>query len=194
VGCFAAYLLLGRLVSHTPLCFVDQIGETVFWGKAVALAMVFTRMGTLPAYLIVCVVLLCWGFTRRAWLSRVLFSIVLLLGAWVGSDLGKLFFARPRMEHWIAIHEASYSYASGHAALSSAFYGLWAYFMLKNTSIAASARYAAATFFLLLIIGVGWSRLALGAHYASDVVGGYFLGCAFLGTAISFQRPIKACA
>ena len=30
------------------------------------------------------------------------------------------------------------------------------------------------------ILGIGWSRLALGAHYPSDLVGGYLLGLGVL--------------
>ena len=39
--------------------------------------------------------------------------------------------------------------------------------------------------FLVCAVGISWSRLALGAHYLTDVVGGLLFGAAFLCAALA---------
>jgi undecaprenyl-diphosphatase len=41
-------------------------------------------------------------------------------------------------------------------------------------------RRAAAMFAVLMILAIGFSRIALGVHYVSDVLGGYVLGAAWV--------------
>jgi undecaprenyl-diphosphatase len=184
-------VLLGLAVSHAPPGALDIAGERLI-GHGVPLALFFTRMGLLPSYATICVALLLFALWRRAWLPRVAFSIAALIVAWCASDAGKLFFARPRMEHWIGIHETSYSYASGHATLAATFYGLWIRFLMCG-DVSIATRRVLTAFFVLLIIGIGCSRALLGAHYITDILGGYALGGALLCAASVFTgRPSPA--
>ena len=41
-------------------------------------------------------------------------------------------------------------------------------------------RRVAVTFALLMVLAIGFSRIALGVHFLSDVVGGYVLGAAWV--------------
>ena len=41
-------------------------------------------------------------------------------------------------------------------------------------------RSVAATFAVLMILAIGFSRIALGVHYVSDILGGYVLGAAWV--------------
>jgi membrane-associated phospholipid phosphatase len=175
---FGGYVLLGFLTSHAPPDALDRSGEGLI-GVGVPFARILTGLGTLPSYVLICVALLVFAMVRRAWLPRALILIATLIVAWCASDAGKFFFSRPRMEHWIGIHETSYSYASGHATLSLAFYGLWLRFLMRDDASIAVRRLQA-TGIILLIIGIGWSRAALGAHYLTDILGGYALGGALL--------------
>jgi membrane-associated phospholipid phosphatase len=177
-----AYVLLGAFVSSAPLTAFDRAGA-VFLGHDVPAAIALTRAGLLPAYAGVCAVLLAYGVVRRAWLWRVVASILTLVVAWQVSDLFKAAFHRPRPEHWIGFHETSYSYASGHATLSLAFYGLWIAYLMRS-DLPAATRRVAAFGLALFILAIGWSRLALGAHYPTDLLGGYLLGGAFLCLAL----------
>ena len=183
---FAAYVILGLFSSHAPPGALDRAGEGLI-GHGVPLAAILTRLGMLPSYALICVALLVFALLRRAWLPRVFFSIAALLIAWCVSDAGKFFFARPRMDHWIAIHETSYSYASGHATLALTFYGLWVRFVMRGDAPIAARRLLAACI-VVLIIGIGWSRAALGAHYLTDILGGYALGGALLCAAGGCER------
>jgi undecaprenyl-diphosphatase len=97
----------------------------------------------------------------------------------VSSDFFKAFFQRARPPEWFAIHETSFGYASGHATLSLAFYGLWAYVAWRAMA-PSPGRTALVVGLGLWIAAIGWSRLALGAHYPTDLLGGYLLGGAWL--------------
>ena len=119
------------------------------------------------------------GTLRRGWFGSALVIIGTLLGAWVTSDLFKELFRRARPEHWYVLHETSFSYASGHATLSLAFYGTWMY-LLWRTLPNSPWRGALLWFLGAWILAIGWSRLALGAHWPTDLLGGYLLGAAWL--------------
>jgi undecaprenyl-diphosphatase len=122
-----------------------------------------------------CLVLIALAMRFPRWRSRVAFAIVALLVAWRGADLLQRLFARPRRLDWIVKHETSYSYPSSHAAITTAFYLLLALFVAEST-LRGRVWYAAAL--VLLALGIMWSRLALGAHYVSDIAGGVLFGCA----------------
>jgi undecaprenyl-diphosphatase len=181
-----AYVALGFAVSTRPPDALDQLGELIA-GDGVPVALFFTNSGLFPIYVGVCVALLGFALVRRDWLARVLLSIVTLVIAWRVSDLGKDYFHRPRPPYWYARHEPSYSYASGHTTLSLAFYGFWIY-LLWNSGHSLRVRGLAVALLAAWIALIAWSRLALGAHYATDVVGGWLLGLAALLLAVAVAR------
>lgn len=124
-----------------------------------------------------CVLTLAAAFFLPRWRGRVAFAIGALLLTWIISDRFKDFFHRPRPDHWLLVHESSASYSSGHAALGLAFYGLWA-IMLLLSDLPLSARI---TGFVVLFgwdVVIDWSRLAMGAHYPTDIIGGWLLATA----------------
>jgi undecaprenyl-diphosphatase len=72
-----------------------------------------------------------------------------------------------------AIRETGFSFPSGHATGSMAFYGFTAFILCR-----LYPRYAKAvvTIAAVIILTIGMSRLYLGVHFPSDVVGGYLVG------------------
>jgi len=108
-----------------------------------------------------------------AWRSRMIFAIVSLLLAWQGTDLFQHFFARPRRLDWIVKHETAFSYPSSHTAIATAFYLLLAVFVARSP-LPGRAWFVSAI--AALALGVMWSRLDLGAHYLTDIVGGILWG------------------
>jgi len=67
-----------------------------------------------------------------------------------------------------------YSYPSGHVLFFVVFFGFFAY--LAWIHFAGKMRVIVITTCLALIVLIGPSRVFLGAHWASDVVGGYLSG------------------
>ena len=91
----------------------------------------------------------------------------------------KIILKRPRPTEFIIINEKGYSFPSGHSMISMAFYGLLIYLIYKKIK----NKYLKATLIiilLLLILAIGISRIYLGVHYVSDVIGGFLISISYL--------------
>lgn len=86
---------------------------------------------------------------------------------------------RPRPIGYRLIDETGYSFPSGHSMISAAFYGLIIYFIWKNVKN-TKLKYALCILLSILIVLIGISRIYLGVHYASDVLGGFTISIAYL--------------
>jgi len=184
------FVVLGALVSSRPPSGFDRAGIVVF-GQATVFAWLLTQVGTFPFYVAVCVLLLGVGLVRRTWLPQIVISIVTLLIAWQTSDAFKEVFHRARPDRWLVHQELSYAYPSGHATLSLAFYGLWVRHAWTS-DFSETVGWPLAGALTLLIVGIGWSRLALGAHWPTDVIGGYLLGGACLSLALAVHGALAS--
>lgn len=81
----------------------------------------------------------------------------------------------------------SYSFPSGHSAGSMVVYGLLAFLVLHSLPGPWGVICAGLLAFLILSIGI--SRIYLGAHFASDVIGGWLVGAIGLAIIIFFIKP-----
>ena len=136
--------------------------------------------------LLVAVVLLvqrCWS-SLAAWLVAVLGGEALNL-------LLKDLFARPRphFERPLLV-ETSYSFPSGQAMESLVVYGMLAYFAVLTFS-GRGKRAGSVGGAAVLVILIGFSRVYLGAHYVSDVIGGFVAGGAWLSAVITGWETIR---
>lgn len=103
----------------------------------------------------------------------------------------KLFFQRLRPEEATPlIPAAGYSYPSGHALGSVLFFGGLAYLFSIGILPARSLvlRKAAAFLCFAMVILAGISRVYLGVHYLTDVLGGWTAGLFWLGLCINFAE------
>ena len=83
------------------------------------------------------------------------------------------------------VEESSFSFPSGHAKASLAFYGLIMYYIynyIKNKKV----KNIICAILSLLILLVGISRIYLGVHYASDVTAGFLFSIVYLVLYITF--------
>ncbi len=127
---------------------------------------------------------------RRQW-YWLLASILTIPGGMFLNTVMKLAFERARPEFTDPIVMLdSYSFPSGHVAGSTLFYGVMAAFLIARSS-SVVRRVAIATVALLLIALVAGSRMYLGAHFFSDVLGGFAESVAWLAlciTSVNFFR------
>ncbi len=186
----ALYIALGRAVSHVPPSGVDLAGRR-FAGEAPALALVLTASCWWVALTVLALVAIAIAIRFPNWRTRTIFALVTTLVTWQVSDALKNVFRRPRPEYWSLIHEPSFSYSSGHAMFALLVYGLWAWFVW-NSGLPRAVRFTLAPLLALWACGVLWSRLALGAHYITDLAGGLLLATAALGFAALVAVAIRA--
>ena len=105
------------------------------------------------------------------------------------NQLLKYIIQRPRPEGYRLIAESGYSFPSGHSMVSMAFYGFIIYLiwkMVKNKRI----KYVACGILGFLIPMIGFSRIYLGVHYASDVIGGFAISIVYLLLFTNMTRSI----
>lgn len=116
---------------------------------------------------------------RNKWLS-LWYLLTVALGAGVLNQVLKFAIRRDRpsaVEHLIT--QGGYSFPSGHAMGSIILYGAMIFLILrlsKRLWFRITATIALST--LILVIGV--SRIYLGVHFPSDIVGGYSVGMMWL--------------
>jgi membrane-associated phospholipid phosphatase len=133
----------------------------------------------------IAIVLLVLAWRFPAWRARIFFSLVMLLVCWQAADLLQHIFQRPRRLDWVVRHETAFSYPSSHAAIVTGFYLLWAV-MLRSRELPAPVRAIGPALLGVLALAVLWARLALGAHYLTDLAGGVLLaiGLVFAGLSL----------
>jgi len=119
------------------------------------------------------------------WRLRTWRPVVLPAGAYAGAALLqsviKSLVARPRPPAGRAVaHYGGWSFPSGHATQAAAWWGAMALVVALATP-SWRRRVIAWTVALVVTVLVGLTRCYLGAHWASDVIGGWVLGWAWLG-------------
>ena len=181
--CAAAALALGTLVSSRALTRID-VEAGALRGSAVPLALFFTLLGRWPVLLGLGIVAAGTALALRTGLR----AVVILYAAQIlaqGVSTGlKLLFHRARPDAWIGIRETDFSYPSGHAVTSILFFVGFA-ILAWHASLPRPLAAMLVAILGVCAIGIPWSRLALSAHYLTDIIGGMLLGTAFLCAAFA---------
>jgi undecaprenyl-diphosphatase len=127
----------------------------------------------------VCVTLI---FLRIKWRHAALIFAITMAGTFLLNAVLKLLFQRGRPSPFFDLTApSSYSFPSGHAIYSLCFYGTLAALATArmDSHVAQAVVWIIA---VMLVIMIGLSRVYLGVHYPSDVLGGYAGGLVWVCT------------
>jgi undecaprenyl-diphosphatase len=153
-------------------------------GEGIDLFRGVTFLGS-PAAALAIGTIACVVLYRRGRLVEAALLPLVLGGAELLNLVLKLSFHRPRPEVAF-VHLDTYSFPSGHAMISTAAYGALAYLAWSRlwSPKAKAALVAGTVGFVALVC---FSRLYLGVHYLSDVLGGVAVGAFWLAVSIALQ-------
>lgn len=131
-----------------------------------------------------------WIRTRNGNLAA--FLLATLIGALVLDDAIKFFVGRPRPNLSPLVHATGFSFPSGHALAATAMCAALAYVLSRRAGWRTGVWIWAAALFLSSLVAA--TRVYLGVHWPTDVIGGMILGAfwvAFVSSAIELSRGIR---
>jgi membrane-associated phospholipid phosphatase len=176
--CLAATLALGAYVAHRPLTQLD-VESIALRGIGTPLAVMFTRSGYWPALIGISVVVAAVEWIVRGGIAFTMVLAATQLFSQAASDFTKDIFKRIRPDDWLYHKELGFSFPSGHATTAVVFYGGLLLFVW-HLPFPHAGQYAISAGLAVWIAGIPWSRMALAAHYGTDVLGGLFFGATWL--------------
>lgn len=199
---YLRYLLLGCLLLFLWLAFsiYQNQGRAFAWDITIAQAIqaidlpgLFAVMRFVsllgnkiwfPLFVLLTAIGLLLYYRKRPELFLLLSSS---LGGYVASYALKWALARPRPDAGVVrlwVETKSYSFPSGHVLHYATFYGCLFFLVWRciapTRPLLSLSRALLLVFFGGLVVLVGFSRVYLGAHWPSDVVGAYLFGFGWL--------------
>lgn len=170
--------LLTHLLFLSRSTEISAILYVITWFGSFKATISFVLLGT---------VILLW---QRQWRQMVLLWL-LVSGVSIFVQVGKRIFVRERPSEEAYYPEVGYSFPSGHSAIAMLLYGLLAYWLIRRLD-GFRNKVLIVLIACFLILAVGFSRIYLGVHFLSDVLGGYLLGMSWLILGIvltEWKRP-----
>ena len=174
------FLYLAEDVFHKEIMTGDIIGYKIIStflisDFATPIAKFITNFGGAIFLITLTVILFILIKNKKIGLS-ILTNLVVIAGL---NQVIKRILQRPRPTEYKIIEETGYSFPSGHSMVSMAFYGYLIYLIykyVKNKYI----KWISIIALSILICFIGISRIYLGVHYTSDVLGGFLLSISYL--------------
>jgi len=137
----------------------------------------FTFVGEPSSLLVVSVLIGIWLLIERRY-KEATTIVIAAAGSGALNYWLKELFARSRPQLWERVVDVQhYSFPSGHAMVSMVVYGIIGY-LLSTHFPRWSGLIISST--LLLVVGIGFSRLYFGVHWPTDVIAGFAAGLVWL--------------
>ena len=178
--CLIGFLELAEDVFNKEIMKGDIIGYKVVSTFLISafvtpIAQFITNLG--GAIFLVVLTILLFILIKNKKIGVSIFSNLVIIT--ILNQLLKRILQRPRPTEYRIIEETGYSFPSGHSMVSMAFYGYLIYLIykyVKNKYI----KWMSIVLLSALICSIGISRIYLGVHYTSDVLGGFLISISYL--------------
>jgi len=181
--------LLHQVATHGPLTGFDEDGARWLNDRFAGHDVIINVLEAIsyagkPIFLLFAIGLPGLWILRRGGTKLAVFLAVTCLGGGVVDTIVKVAVGRPRPEVDDPILTAfGNSFPSGHSMQAVVCYG--ALLLVLLPLLAGRTRTWAMAGTAVLVLAIGFSRLTLGVHYVSDVLGGYVLGAAWLSASVA---------
>lgn len=147
-----------------------------------------TFLGNWQSITLICILLLFFKESRRKYGYAV--SVAAILISFLNKGV-KLLFERPRPDASLhLIEQGGFSFTSGHSITSLVVFGMLIY-LVRNYVQGERKKNWLTILLCIPLICVGLSRIYLGVHYPSDVLGGWCLGISVLIVLTTIEKKIQ---
>ena len=183
--CLVGFLALAEDVFNKEIMYGDIIGYKLISTFLISdfvtqIAKFITNFGGAIFLSIATVMLFLLIQNKKIGLS-IISNIVIIT---ILNQLLKRILQRPRPTEFRIVEETGYSFPSGHSMISMAFYGYLIYLIYKYVKN-KYVKWISIVLLGILICSIGISRIYLGVHYTSDVLGGFLISISYLVIYIS---------
>lgn len=178
--CLIGFLALAEDVFHKEIMKGDIIGYKIISTFLISdfttpIAKFITNFGGAIFLIILTITLFILIKNKKIGLSIIL-NLIVITGL---NQILKYILQRPRPTEYRLIEETGFSFPSGHSMVSMAFYGYLIYLIYKYVKN-KYLKWISIVLLSILICSIGISRIYLGVHYTSDVLGGFLISLSYL--------------
>ncbi|MBT2695647.1 phosphatase PAP2 family protein [Bacillus sp. ISL-55] len=150
----------------------------------------FTYIGSLKFIVILTIPLFLFLFYVLKHKLEILVFLSVVYITPILNRLLKLYFHRERPDFHRLIEIGGYSFPSGHAMNAFSFYSILAFLLWRHVPT-RMGRIAVILLSTFMIIAIGSSRVYLGVHYPSDIIGGFLASGLWVAAVIWFFQRYK---
>lgn len=178
--CLIGFLALAEEVFHQEIMNGDIVGYDIVsklfkFNVSTPIAKFITNFG--GAIFVISLTTILFFVIKD---KKIGISIITNLGiVTILNQIIKFIMQRPRPTEFRIIEETGYSFPSGHSMVSLAIYGYLIFLIYKYINNKHLKRTLIIILSVLICI-IGVSRIYLGVHYTSDVLGGFLISFAYL--------------
>ncbi|WP_310357147.1 phosphatase PAP2 family protein [Neobacillus drentensis] len=145
----------------------------------------FTFIGSAPFVIMLSLLLLFFLYKVLHHRFELILFVAAIAGSAILNGILKHLFQRVRPDFHRLINIEGYSFPSGHAMNAFTVYNIISFLLWRHIP-SKLGRVMLILFSIVMILTIGVSRIYLGVHYPSDIVGGYFASGFWVTTAIMF--------
>ena len=188
-GGFFIFTELGEEVLENEKFMIDQHAADFAENLATPGVKTFfewiTELGSVWALTVGSLIMfgvLWYFYQRKKW--RIVYFVIAMGGVTILISGLKAAFSRDRPNILEEYDGTGYSFPSGHSTAPIVFYGFIMYLVIRS-KLNALAKWLINIILGILILLIAFSRLPLGVHYFTDVIGGLALGLTWLVSCVA---------
>lgn len=187
------WVMANESVQRFDLAIIDTLQgwETpalTAWMKS------FTLLGEAKTMVLVSLIVTPFFYFSLRWRPQAFLFAFVIAGTGLINYLLKLLFQRPRPEFYRLVDIGGYSFPSGHTMIAFSFFMILLYIVWRSIRT-QSSKWLLFILALFFVSNIGLSRIYLGVHYPSDVLGGILASACYVLLSITiysyFQRKKK---
>ena len=180
--CITMFLIITFFVIKYDNLVIDQSIYNFFYNfsssQATVIFLIITFLASKEFIILMCLIFILISLIKRKYQTSFLIILNIVISLLLNQTF-KAIISRERPFELMIVNESGYSFPSGHSMTALIFYGYFIY-LTWESNLKKISKILITILNIILILLVGISRIYLGVHYLTDVIGAYFLGLFYL--------------